>query len=493
MLLAVLCSFHALPQFTAKIMTYNILNYPGNTAAQRNPYFRTIIQAVQPDIIVLGEMTSVAGVTQFLNDVMKPVFSDYAMGTFIDGPDTDHGIIYRTTKFNFISNTPITTALRNIDQFKLNSLSTLDTLLIYAVHLKASNDTTDRVKRSAEVDSLRKVTDKLHPGANFVVLGDFNIYKSTEVAYQKLLSSTKSGYFLDWLKDSLTVTWNNSANAKYHTQSPRTRAFDGGVTGGMDDRFDMILMSQSVWDIGGIRFIPGSYVTYGNDGNHYNDSINRPTNTAVGQTIADALHYASDHIPVYASFSFDTPLPVELVSFSGVRTAAGVKLLWKTATEVNNYGFDVERSVNGSEWMTLGFVEGHNNSNSPKFYEYTDKTTETGKLYYRLKQIDNDGTTEYSNTIEIRENIPSGFKLDQNYPNPFNPETKISYTLPETGNVTLKVFDMIGSEVATLFDGSIEAGQHEVEFKPDGLAAGNYIYRLSWNGFNLTGKMLYLP
>lgn len=493
LLLAVLCSFNALPQFTAKIMTYNVLNYPGSTAAQRNPYFITIMNAVQPDIVVIGEMASSSAVSNFLNNVMKPVFSDYAMGTFIDGPDTDHGIIYRSSKFNFISTTPISTALRNIDQYKLNSISTLDTLLIYAVHLKASNDTTDRVKRSAEVDSLRKVTDKLHPGANFIVLGDFNIYKSTEVAYQKLLNSTKSGYFLDWLKDSLTVTWNNSANAKYHTQSPRLRSFDGGITGGLDDRFDMILMSQTVWDIGGIRFIPGSMVAYGNDGNHYNDSINSPPNTAVGQTIADAIHYASDHIPVFASFSFDTPLPVELVSFSGVRTSAGIKLLWKTATEINNYGFDIERSSNSSEWITVGFIEGHNNSNSPRYYEYIDKTKEAGKLYYRLKQIDNDGTTEYSNTIEIRESIPSGFNLDQNYPNPFNPETRISYTLPESGHVALRVFDMIGSEVATIQNGEKEAGRHEVDFIPKGLAAGNYIYRLSWNGFSLSGKMLYLP
>lgn len=213
----------------------------------------------------------------------------------------------------------------------------------------------------------------------------------------------------------------------------------------------------------------------------------------MGQTIADALHYASDHLPVFASFSFDTPLPVELVSFSGMRTEEGVKLLWKTATEINNYGFEIERSTNGSDWTKTGFVEGHNNSNSPRYYEYIDKTKEAGKLYYRLKQIDNDGTTEYSNTIEIRENIPSGFNLDQNYPNPFNPATRISYTLPESGHVALRVFDMIGSEVATLLNGVSEAGRHEVEFIPNGLAAGNYIYRLSWNGFNLSGKMVYLP
>lgn len=493
MLLAVLCSFNALPQFTAKIMTYNVLNYPGSTGPQRNPYFRTVISNADPDILVVGELASTTSFTTFRDSVMKKLSADWVAGTFIDGPDSDHAIFLKSSKFNFISNVAIPTELRDISQFTVNSKTTLDTILIYAVHLKSSNTSGDEAQRAREVDSLRKMTDKLHSGANFIVLGDFNMYKSSESAYLKLLSTTKPGYFVDYLKDSMSGTWNNLIYARYHTQSPRTRSFEGGATGGLDDRFDMILMSQTVMDLGGIRFIPGSMVAYGNDGNHYNDSINRPPNTAVGQTIANALHYASDHIPVYASFSFDTPLPVELVSFSGVRTGYGVKLLWKTATEINNYGFEIERSANGSEWIKAGFVEGYNNSNSPKYYEYIDKSTATGKLFYRLKQIDNDGTTEYSNTIEIRENIPSGFNLDQNYPNPFNPETRISFSLPESGLVTLKVFDTTGSEVATLLSGVSEAGSHEVQFIPDGLAAGNYIYRLSWNGFSLSGKMLYLP
>ncbi|MBK6679455.1 MAG: hypothetical protein IPG53_05245 [Ignavibacteriales bacterium] len=108
---------------------------------------------------------------------------------------------------------------------------TFDTLIIYAVHLKASTGDTNALKRAAEVDSLRKVTDKLHSGANFLVLGDFNIYSSNEAAYTKLLSTTGSGYFIDYLKDSMSGTWNKAIYSRYHTQSPRTRSFSGWCNG----------------------------------------------------------------------------------------------------------------------------------------------------------------------------------------------------------------------------------------------------------------------
>ncbi|MFN3695576.1 MAG: hypothetical protein ACK4UV_11255, partial [Ignavibacterium sp.] len=194
--------------------------------------------------------------------------------------------------------------MRDINEFKLVYKLTGDTLIIYSVHLKASDSLQNELLRAAEVDSLRQKTNSLPPNTNYIVLGDFNIYRSGELAYQKLLDQSSSGYVLDPL--TLTGTWNNPAYAIYHTQSTRTRQFGDGTPGGLDDRFDMILMSQAVMDSGGITFVPGSYYAYGNDGNHYNDSINSPPNTAVGQLIADALHYASDHLPVVASFTFPT-------------------------------------------------------------------------------------------------------------------------------------------------------------------------------------------
>lgn len=286
------------------IMTYNLLNYPAIDTTIRNPYFRTIFANIQPDIIVVQEIVSQQGVNAFLSKILLPNNVLYQAGSFIDGFDTDNAIFYKSDLFTFISNTPIRTALRDINEFKLIYNLTGDTIIIYSVHLKASDSLQNELLRAAEVDSLRKKTNSLPLNSNFIVLGDFNIYSSNELAYQKLLNQSLPGYFIDPI--NISGTWNNPVYSIHHTQSTRVRQFDGGSTGGLDDRFDMILMSQAVMDSGGIRYIPGSYIVYGNDGNHYNDSINRPPNNAVGQAIANALHYASDHLPVIASFSFPT-------------------------------------------------------------------------------------------------------------------------------------------------------------------------------------------
>lgn len=286
-----------------RIMTYNILNYPGSDSATRNPYFRTVIDSAKPDILVVQEITSQGGVTGFLNAVMNASGNTYRAGTFINGYDTDNAIFYKTALFNFISNTPIHTALRDINEFKLVHLLTGDTVRIYSLHLKAGD--TDTLARLAEVDSLRKVTDALPQGTDFIVCGDFNIYRSTDPSYRRLLQvvSGKEGHFIDPITN-MTGIWNNPVYAQYHTQSARVRSFGGGANGGLDDRFDMILYSKATNDSGGITFVKNSLIPYGNDGNHYNDSINEQPNTAVSVTVANALHYASDHLPVYATFSF---------------------------------------------------------------------------------------------------------------------------------------------------------------------------------------------
>ncbi|MEP0862402.1 MAG: endonuclease/exonuclease/phosphatase family protein [Ignavibacterium sp.] len=301
-LIFLISSLILLAQNQHTIMTYNILNYPITDTTSRNSYFRIIFSNNQPDILVVQEMISQQGVNAFLNKILLPNNPTYQAGTFIDGFDTDNAIFFKSNLFTFISNTPIRTALRDINEFRLVYNLTGDTIIIYSVHLKASDSLQNELLRAAEVDSLRQRTNSLPPNTNFIVLGDFNIYRSGELAYQKLLDQSSSGYVLDPL--TLVGTWNNPSYSIHHTQSTRTRQFGDGTPGGLDDRFDMILMSQAVMDSGGIQFIPGSYSAYGNDGNHYNDSINSPPNNAVGQLIANALHYASDHLPVVATFSF---------------------------------------------------------------------------------------------------------------------------------------------------------------------------------------------
>lgn len=300
-----------------KVMSYNLLNYPdagGLTAdtSSRNPHFRTIMQAADPDIIAVAELNSQAGYLGFLSHVLNTNGSVYSAAAYITSNDSERGLFYKSSKFQFISNTPILTALRDINEFKLVHLLSGDTLRIYVVHLKASTGISNEQQRAAEVDSLRKRTNALPPGSDFIVCGDFNIYGSGESAYQKLLQvqSGVQGHFTDML--SLSGTWNNPAFALYHTQSPRVRSFGGGATGGMDDRFDMILYSASVAQPGGIGVVPNSLLAYGNDGNHYNDSINRLPNTAVSAAVANALHNASDHLPVLLTLDFEYGNPQTL-------------------------------------------------------------------------------------------------------------------------------------------------------------------------------------
>jgi len=296
------------------IMTYNMLNFTLGDTAARNPHFRTIFSNLQPDILVCQEMTSQTGVNGFLIRVLNRVSSGYAAGAFINGFDTDNAIYYKSSLFTFLSNTPIQTALRDINEFKLRYTSTGDTLIIYSVHLKANEE--DSLLRAAEVDSMRKKTNLLFTNLNFIVVGDFNIYDSYETAFKKLLNQSQPGYFIDPL--NLNGDWGLGSFAPYHTQATRTRDIgDGGSTGGLDDRFDMMLMSQAIINSGDITYIPASYTEYGNDGNHFNDSINKPPNGVVSQQIADALYYASDHLPVYASFSFDAEY-VEITSFTAL-------------------------------------------------------------------------------------------------------------------------------------------------------------------------------
>lgn len=293
------CFSSAFAQDTLKVMSWNLLNYNTTTAQARNQYYRTVLRHVSPDVLVVQEMTTAAAVDSFYAKVINLVFpGQFSKGTFIPDPrDTGNEIYYRNTKVSFIANTPIHTALRDISEFKLYVPNATDTLRVYSVHLKAS--TGYETNRAAEVDSLRKVTNALPTGKYFIVTGDYNIYTSTEPAYQKLLQVTANsdGHFLDAI--NITGTWNNGAYAPHHTQSTRTRALpDGGSTGGLDDRFDMILYSRAVSQPGRIQYLTGSLTPIGNDGNHYNDSINKMPNTAVPDSVANALYFASDHLPV---------------------------------------------------------------------------------------------------------------------------------------------------------------------------------------------------
>ncbi|MBZ0200904.1 MAG: T9SS type A sorting domain-containing protein, partial [Ignavibacteriaceae bacterium] len=196
-----------------------------------------------------------------------------------------------------------------------------------------------------------------------------------------------------------------------------------------------------------------------------------------------------DGIRVATSWN-QAPLPVELSSFTASASAKSVTLNWVTATEVNNYGFNIECTIDNVQWKTIGFVEGYGNSNSPKNYSFTDENVATGNYGYRLKQIDNDGKYEYSKVVEVEVSAPLQYALAQNYPNPFNPSTTISYSVPEAQFVTLKIFNVLGQEVTTLVNGMKEAGVYTLNFDAKNLNSGLYFYKLEAGTFSAVKKMM---
>lgn len=198
-------------------------------------------------------------------------------------------------------------------------------------------------------------------------------------------------------------------------------------------------------------------------------------------------------------------LPVELIFFSAEVVKNKVNLKWFTASELNNRGFEVERrkvlsqqsSVSNLEWNTIGFVEGNGTQSQTHNYNFIDSTVTSGKHSYRLKQIDYDGSFTYSNIVEIDLTPPNTFSLSQNYPNPFNPSTTIRYTVASNVNgqmskVLMKVFDILGREVAMLVNEEKPAGSYEIKFNASHLASGVYFYSLNAGEFKMTKKMLLL-
>lgn len=189
----------------------------------------------------------------------------------------------------------------------------------------------------------------------------------------------------------------------------------------------------------------------------------------------------------------DAALPVELTTFTATVQGSTAKLLWTTATEVNNYGFEVERSIDKTNFSKIGFVSGAGNSNSTKTYSFSDSKINSGSNYYRLKQIDNDGQFKYSSIVEISSNSSvHTFSLNQNYPNPFNPVTIINYEIPKEGFVSLKVFDTIGREVSTLVNQHQIAGSHSITFNASNLSSGIYFYQLKSGSYNSIKKLILL-
>ena len=287
-----------------KVMSYNSLRFPDNSGAERIPYFRTILTDIVPDILMMQEIGTVEGADTLLS-ILNSIENKYSRAEFIDYGPLNSILFYNNQYISLVSQSEISTPLRVIPEYVLNVAGS--ELRCYSCHLRASNGSENEADRLEEITNLRNHIDTLQVGTEFLIAGDMNFYTSDEPAYQKLIADEENniGRARD-LCDFVGDWHDNESFSNIHTQSPRANAFGGGASGGLDDKFDFILSSYNLNNNQGVEFIEYSFVSYGNDGHHFNQSINAGENFAVSPEIADALYYASDHLPVYANFHIDT-------------------------------------------------------------------------------------------------------------------------------------------------------------------------------------------
>jgi len=206
--------------------------------------------------------------------------------------------------------------------------------------------------------------------------------------------------------------------------------------------------------------------------------------------------YGAGRIDAYEAYLLALAMiPVELSSFTAAANENSVTLNWSTATETNNSGFSIERKTPLDErWKEVGFVPGFGTTTERMNYSFNDENLNMGSYSYRLKQIDFDGKTEYSDDIIVEVSSPENYVLLQNYPNPFNPSTTIGFSIPQASNVAIEIFNVVGERVASLVNQTLEAGYHNINFDANSLSSGTYIYQLKASGqsgtFVETKKMI---
>ncbi len=316
LLAIVLTALVAQPAAAVRICTYNAENWPSDYAA-RAPYFRTVLAEIDPDVLVLQEVDSNLGVAQFYNNVLQFIApGEYWLMPFANGPDTDNACFYKTAVVDSVFSEQLYTDVRwtSVYRFRLDGYtSSAAEFTILSTHLKAGNSSSDEAERLLMATDIRNYLNDYPANSNFMVVGDFNVYTSTETGYQMLV-----GYQTDndgRCKDPISTggAWHDNYSLRTtHTQATQA------AWGGMDDRFDFILTSYALDDGDGMSYVSGSYTAFGNDGLRFNNPINDPTNTIVSADVADALEAASDHTAVFLDLG--VPPRIDAVAALGFGT-----------------------------------------------------------------------------------------------------------------------------------------------------------------------------
>lgn len=362
-------------------------------------------------------------------------------------------------------------------------------------------------------------------GSNIYVGGDFTTIASQSRDYLAQLSTTNGSINLtfnpdpDWpvyciLEDATGLfvggDFDNIGGLERNWLA-KINTTDGSAVSAFTANCNNTVYSLAV--DGDYLYAGGDFTTVNSENRAYITKINKTTgNLETWDPQLDWTVYAIaiNNSDIYAGGSFELAanemqdylalfttraLPVELVSFDAHLVNKTILLNWETATEINNFGFDVERKDGNSvEWLKIGFVEGYGTTNSPKTYSYLDTLlNQVDEVSYRLKQIDNDGTYAYSKIVTVDlspitgiddEEKPVVYSLSQNYPNPFNPTTTIKYGLPEDSKVRIGVFNILGEKVSQLIDSEVNAGFHQIKYDANNLSSGIYFLNMEASALN---------
>lgn len=284
-----------------RVCTWNVLNYSSSTDSNRTHAMQSVVRSIQPDILVVQDLVDSLGFTAFNQHIQQAGLTRTLSAAWVNGPDTDNAIFFDTTKVALVvGGGPIHTSLRDINHWLFVVKSTNDTLHIFGCQLTSGDTPADAEARFQEVLLLRYTMHALPFNNLSILCGDLSTYSASEQAYNQLIYI---GGLPTLFADPINRPgdWHSDSSfADIHTQSTRVRRFGGGVSGGLDDRFDFVLLSYDLLN----NYLPNSYTTFGNDGQHLNDSINALPNLAVPDSIAQALYDASDHLPVYLDLVF---------------------------------------------------------------------------------------------------------------------------------------------------------------------------------------------
>ncbi len=314
-------------QETINTMFYNLLEFPEASPGGRSEILRNIFSDYEPDIFMVCELQSEAGADEILNITLNYNETTYSRSEFVanqsGGGDLQQLIFFKTNKFSLESSEVITTNVRDINKYVLK-LNTVDQqtdpilIYIYVTHLKSSQGSSNQNLRLDMVSEFTADLESLDPSSFVIFAGDFNLYTSSEPAYQKLLDNTNAITMVDPI-DTPGSWHDNDTYQDIHTQSTRINSgpFGAGAGGGLDDRFDFITISENMTSNPKMKYIPDSYKSFGNNGNCFNLDISDESCLGeFNQQLRNNLFSMSDHLPVVMQLETDKEFILNSSDFS---------------------------------------------------------------------------------------------------------------------------------------------------------------------------------